>query len=65
MDYAVDDFIKLERDRFILSKGHSAPALYAIAAKVGILSEDRLNGLRKINMTKICWNGSIRDLKKQ
>ena len=49
MDYAADDFINIERDRFILSKGHSAPALYAIAAKVKILSEDRLNGLRKIN----------------
>ena len=46
------DFNKLElleRDRFILSKGHSAPALYAVAAKVGIISQDRLNGLRKIN----------------
>ncbi len=49
MDYSVDDFEKIERDRFILSKGHSAPALYAVAAKVGIISEDRLNGLRKIN----------------
>lgn len=49
MDYSIDDFKKIERDRFILSKGHSAPALYAVAAKVGIISEDRLNGLRKIN----------------
>jgi transketolase len=49
MDYSVDDFNKIDRDRFILSKGHSAPALYAVAAKVGIISESRLNGLRKIN----------------
>ena len=49
MDYSIDDFKKIERDRFILSKGHSAPALYAVAAKVGIISESRLNGLRKIN----------------
>jgi len=49
MSYSVDNFAKLERDRFILSKGHSAPALYAVAAKVGIISEDRLNGLRKID----------------
>jgi transketolase len=49
MKYSIDDFESVERDRFILSKGHSAPALYAVAAKVGIISEDRLNGLRKIN----------------
>lgn len=49
MDYDPNDFKKLERDRFILSKGHSAPALYAVAAKVGIISEERLNGLRKLN----------------
>lgn len=49
MDYDINDFDKVERDRFILSKGHSAPALYAVAAKVGIISHDRLNGLRKIN----------------
>lgn len=49
MEYDVNDFDKIERDRFILSKGHSAPALYAVAAKAGIISADRLNGLRKIN----------------
>jgi transketolase len=49
MNYKVGDFESNERDRFILSKGHSAPALYAVAAKVGIIPKDRLNGLRKIN----------------
>ncbi len=49
MDYDINDFDKIDRDRFILSKGHSAAALYAVAAKVGIISPDRLNGLRKIN----------------
>lgn len=49
MNYSVHDFERLERDRFILSKGHSAPALYAVAAEIGIISIDRLNGLRKIN----------------
>ena len=33
MNYSVDDFGALERDRFILSKGHCAPALYAVAAE--------------------------------
>lgn len=49
MDYDIKDFDKIERDRFILSKGHSAAALYVVAAKAGIISSDRLNGLRKIN----------------
>lgn len=38
-----------QRDRFILSKGHSAPALYAVAAKLDILRQEDLNGLRKMN----------------
>jgi transketolase len=39
----------LTRNRFILSKGHSAPALYAVAAKNDIIPISSLNGLRKIN----------------
>jgi len=35
------------RDRFILSKGHAAPALYAVAESLGILNEGDGNGLRK------------------
>jgi transketolase len=49
MDFDVKNFSILERDRFILSKGHCAPALYAVAAIRGIINESRLNGLRKIN----------------
>ena len=49
LDFDLSDMSSIHRDRFILSKGHSAPALYAVAAKVGIISENRLNGLRKIN----------------
>ena len=49
------DFLKLtrhnldhyERDRFILSKGHAAPALYALAESIGILNKDAVKGLRK------------------
>ena len=37
-----------ERDRLILSKGHSAPALYAAAAVAGLCSPDDLQGLRKL-----------------
>lgn len=37
-----------DKDRFILSKGHAVPALYAIFAKKGIVSDGELLTLRKI-----------------
>jgi transketolase len=37
------------RDRFILSKGHAAPALYAALAESGYFSYDELDNLRKMN----------------
>jgi transketolase len=37
-----------ERDRFILSKGHAAPLLYAVLAEAGFFSKDHLPTLRKI-----------------
>lgn len=36
-----------ERDRFILSKGHICPALYAVLAECGYFDAKELNGLRK------------------
>ncbi len=35
------------RDRFVLSKGHAAPLLYAMLAEVGFLPEEELASLRK------------------
>lgn len=37
------------QDYFILSKGHAAPALYAVLADKGFFPKDELNYLRKIN----------------
>lgn len=37
-----------DRDRFVLSKGHAAPALYATLAEKGYFDKEELNGLRKI-----------------
>ena len=37
-----------DRDRVILSKGHAAPALYAVMAKAGYFPRERLNTLRKL-----------------
>ena len=37
-----------DRDRFILSKGHGAPALYAVLAVAGYFDESTLTDLRKL-----------------
>lgn len=37
-----------ERDRFILSKGHSCPAMYACLARAGYFPVEELNTLRKM-----------------
>ncbi|MBQ8720173.1 MAG: transketolase [Clostridia bacterium] len=37
------------RDRFVLSKGHTAPALYAALAERGFFPKDELKTLRKID----------------
>lgn len=37
------------RDRFVLSKGHAAPALYATLAEKGIFDKGELENLRKID----------------
>lgn len=38
-----------ERDRFVLSKGHAAPVLYATLAERGFFKKEKLKNLRKIN----------------
>ncbi len=38
-----------DRDRFILSKGHAAPALYAVLAEAGYFPVEELYHLREIN----------------
>ena len=39
----------VDRDRFVLSKGHAAPVLYSTLAEAGYLPLDELKTLRKIN----------------
>lgn len=41
------DFEK--RDRFILSKGHASPLLYAVLSEHGLIEENELMSFRKIN----------------
>ncbi len=37
-----------DRDRFVLSKGHGCPILYAVMAECGYCPKDQLNTLRKL-----------------
>jgi len=38
-----------DRDRFVLSKGHAAPALYAVLAERGFFAKETLDTLRKLD----------------
>ena len=38
-----------DNDRFVLSKGHAAPVLYAAWAEAGIIKRDELLGLRRFD----------------
>lgn len=40
---------KEDRDRFVLSKGHACPTLYAILADLGYFPKEDLAGLRQID----------------
>lgn len=40
---------KADRDRFVLSKGHACPALYAVLADLGYFPKEDLAGLRQID----------------
>lgn len=48
MRYKPDDPSWKERDRFILSKGHAAPLLYAVLAMAGYFDRSVLKTLRKL-----------------
>ncbi len=48
LNYDPSDPKSEERDRFILAKGHAAPALYATLAEVGYVPLDELKTLRKL-----------------
>ncbi|XP_048953623.1 transketolase isoform X2 [Canis lupus baileyi] len=48
MRYKPQDPRNPHNDRFVLSKGHAAPILYAVWAEAGFLTEEELLNLRKI-----------------
>ncbi len=49
MDITPENASSKDRDRFVLSKGHTSPLLYAILAEKGIIPEEELMTFRKIN----------------
>ena len=49
------------RDRFVLSKGHAAPVLYATLAAKGYFPEEELMALRQVN-TRMQGHPSMKDL---
>uniref|UniRef100_A0A8C9W1Y4 Transketolase n=1 Tax=Scleropages formosus TaxID=113540 RepID=A0A8C9W1Y4_SCLFO len=51
MRYRPEDPRNPNNDRFVLSKGHAAPVLYAVWAETGYLKESDLLNLRKIDST--------------
>lgn len=48
MNFGVENYLANERDRFVLSKGHAAPALYAALALKGFFPKDELLSLRQV-----------------
>ena len=49
MRHRPDDPDWKERDRFVLSKGHAAPALYAVLAMAGYFDAQQLSTLRQLH----------------
>ena len=51
MNINPDDPKSPSRDRFVLSKGHASPALYAVLAERGYFDKEKLKTFRKIDST--------------
>ena len=49
MDITAKNVESNQRDRFVLSKGHASPLLYAILSEKGFIKEEDLLGFRMIN----------------
>lgn len=48
MNVNIEDPDNVDRDRFVLSKGHAAPVLYSVLAEKGFFNKEELMGLRKL-----------------
>ena len=61
MNITKDNLDSIQRDRFVLSKGHAAPVLYAVMAEKGFLEEEELLTLRKLG-SRLQGHPSMRKL---
>ena len=48
MDINAQNFTSNDRDRFVLSKGHASPALYAVFAEKGFIDKEELKTFRHL-----------------
>lgn len=48
MDISSENVDSIDRDRFVLSKGHACPALYSVLAEKNLLDKELLSTLRKL-----------------
>jgi len=49
MNITKENLKDVQRDKFVLSKGHASPALYAVLAEKGFISQEELMTFRLIN----------------
>ncbi|MDD2592357.1 MAG: 1-deoxy-D-xylulose-5-phosphate synthase N-terminal domain-containing protein, partial [Erysipelotrichaceae bacterium] len=49
MDVNKDNVKGVDRDRFVLSKGHASPLLYAVLCEKGFIDQSQLKTFRAIN----------------
>ncbi len=49
MNFSKDNADSNKRDRFVLSKGHASPLLYAILAEKGVLTQEQLLTFRQVD----------------
>lgn len=61
MDITKENMTSTNRDRFVLSKGHASPLLYAVLAEKGLIEEEELATFRKIN-SRLQGHPSMRKL---
>ena len=47
MDINQENLHSIDRDRFVLSKGHASPALYGVLSEMGFIPEEELLTFRK------------------
>lgn len=61
MDINADNLESNERDRFVLSKGHASPLLYAVLSEKGFIPEEELMTFRQID-SRLQGHPSMRKL---